>query len=779
MLMVSFLLCPILVKGHHVVGGNISMTQQDNIPGKYVFTLNLYVNEKRLTVNEAETMADETLYLMIFSKKTNELKKSVPIKYRRFEKVIYDNIACEQALGLTIRNYTYDGPLTLNVSEFTDDEGYYVAFERCCRERDIINIENADQAALVFYMEFPSLTQYSKFSSPRFPTFKGEFICKDTPLEFQLKGIDNDGDQLAYSLVTPLNGHNDPVNTVREAQAAPYVPVKWKSPWSQNSIIIGTQPLVIDRNTGKMKVKAGTTGIYVFAIKVEKIRNGKVIGYNTIDYQILIAPCPNDAPPKPLVTINNKPGNGLVSCDKVPVTLQTEDDNDWVFQWMKDGQWIPDKILNRINPDESGTYSVMKNKRNVCSQSSFSEDIKIQFVTTQKPDIIESAAGICDGEEVTLKITPEKDFNYYWERNGTAYQTGELIKTKTGGIYTVYGESTTLKCPSLRDSIQLAVSSKPVPPVISQLSYYVCTGQSTAIKAGEIKDVKYKWYLNNNAIENTTINQLAVTQAGIYEVEYVNAQNCSAMSGKIEVLAAQPTLIDLSPMEGACASSDSLELFGPLDGSFSGKGILKNYFYPKIAGEGIHQISFTHTSAEGCISNASTTITVLPAIQLKFTKTYRVFNGTPVKIDLKSVPENLIYAWSPTESLDNPALPNPIAKPNKTTTYIVTVSDNKGCTATDSVHIVVDFSLKVPNIFSPNGDGTNDIWEIFNLREIYPEAEVYVYNSWGEIIFHQKKNFESWDGRYNNSYVPASVYQYMIVTHKNNIVLDGRLTVIN
>src|SRR5690606_23277766 len=92
------------------------------------------------------------------------------------------------------------------------------------------------------------------------------------------------------------------------------------------------------------------------------------------------------------------------------------------------------------------------------------------------------------------------------------------------------------------------------------------------------------------------------------------------------------------------------------------------------------------------------------------------------------------YVWEPAESLNNPNIANPIARPDETTTYTVTVSTQEGCTATDQVTVTVIPAIIVPNAFTPNRDRVNELWEIENI-ENYPEVRVEIFNRWGNLVF--------------------------------------------
>jgi gliding motility-associated-like protein len=117
--------------------------------------------------------------------------------------------------------------------------------------------------------------------------------------------------------------------------------------------------------------------------------------------------------------------------------------------------------------------------------------------------------------------------------------------------------------------------------------------------------------------------------------------------------------------------------------------------------------------------------------------------------------------WSPGVDLNDSTATNPTATIDTTTTFIVTVSDANGCVDTDTVVVEVLSPIFIPNGFSPNGDGPNDVWEI-DFIEYFPECQVEVYNRWGQLLFISVGYQIPWDGKYEDKEVPIGTYYYVI-----------------
>jgi gliding motility-associated-like protein len=125
--------------------------------------------------------------------------------------------------------------------------------------------------------------------------------------------------------------------------------------------------------------------------------------------------------------------------------------------------------------------------------------------------------------------------------------------------------------------------------------------------------------------------------------------------------------------------------------------------------------------------------------------------------------------------------------------YTLEVTDDNQCveTAIATVGFRQNDCVDIPNVFSPNGDGANDRWEIFagdpastatpyTLGDIYPEAIVEVYSaSWGIMLYRSQKGYpEPWDGRYNGKDLPVNSYIYIIRLNKDMPVITGNVMII-
>lgn len=120
------------------------------------------------------------------------------------------------------------------------------------------------------------------------------------------------------------------------------------------------------------------------------------------------------------------------------------------------------------------------------------------------------------------------------------------------------------------------------------------------------------------------------------------------------------------------------------------------------------------------------------------------------------------YQWSPPDGLNNPGIQDPVATPAVSTIYTVRVTTAAGCegTAALSVKVFTAYDLYVPNAFTPNGDGHNDILRVMpvGIREFFYFA---VFNRLGQRIFYSTNPSAGWDGTLNGKTQMSGVYIWM------------------
>lgn len=164
---------------------------------------------------------------------------------------------------------------------------------------------------------------------------------------------------------------------------------------------------------------------------------------------------------------------------------------------------------------------------------------------------------------------------------------------------------------------------------------------------------------------------------------------------------------------------------------------------------GSHYISIAH--ANGCVRTID----------------FEIENFEPLALTLEQVSLNEITATA-TGGLENYTFifgdenngADNTFRINRTDTYVVTVIDANGCEV--QANIFMEFiDIEIPNFFTPDGDGQNDVWMPRN-QEGFPEILTIIFDRYGREVYRLTLNTPGWDGLYKQSELPTGDYWYVI-----------------
>ncbi len=133
------------------------------------------------------------------------------------------------------------------------------------------------------------------------------------------------------------------------------------------------------------------------------------------------------------------------------------------------------------------------------------------------------------------------------------------------------------------------------------------------------------------------------------------------------------------------------------------------------------------------------------------------------------------YSWSPSTGLSCTTCANPLASPLITTDYCVTVTDTNSCTDSACIRVTIEIqcpsnnNFSVPNAFSPNNDGHNDVLKLDGWKNCVTEFTFSIYDRWGEKVFESDDPAKGWDGVFKGKFMDPGVFVYYI----NATTLDG------
>ena len=423
-----------------------------------------------------------------------------------------------------------------------------------------------------------------------------------------------------------------------------------------------------------------------------------------------------------------------------------------------------------------------------------------------------SQSGVCNGITTTFTITvnplPVATFTYPTNTfcavgtvtptiSGTSGGTfsssnGLIINATTGvinlaastpGIYTITYTLTVGNC-TITPTATVTINAIPNAPIVTTPITYCQNATATALTA---TGTNLLWYnLPNGSIGTSTSPIPSTTVIGsnnYYVTQTIN--NCESPQATINVnvvsAPAIPTITPVGPLQICADSSVIVYSSASTDNLWFKDGVL-------ISGATNNSIQITEagnytvkvSNSNGC-SNLSTPVSVVvfanPIVSAGTDKT--IFEGDSVQlISVVSGGSIFNYLWLPSLYLSDNLAANPwVVNPLTDMLYKLTVTNENGCKGSSSVNVKLLKDLKIPNVFSPNGDGLHDNWDITNLN-LFPNATVQIFNRNGQIIFQSKGYATPWDGKKNGSPVPIGVYYYIINTGDNKPIRSGWLTVL-
>ncbi len=427
--------------------------------------------------------------------------------------------------------------------------------------------------------------------------------------------------------------------------------------------------------------------------------------------------------------------------------------------------WTPVATLNNpsisnpiASPLITTTYYVTVTGANTCTNID-----SIRITVNLKPTITKSGdANMC--QSTFTQLNAGGGVSYSWIPAATLNNPSipnpiASPLTTTTYFVTVTGANT---CTNI-DSIKIIV--KPKPAIITSGDASICQSTSTQLNAGG--GVSYSWTpaatLNNPSIPNPIATPLTTTT---YYVTVTGANTCTNIDS-IKVTVKPPPVFTVNTPVNVCpadstqlnASGGDLYLWQPA-GSLNNPGVANPHAAPSTTTTYFVQITDTVCNYT---STLSTIVTILPLPVIIASKS----NDIDCSNDQSQLNATggIIYSWTPTATLNNPTISNPIARPMTATQYKVKGISATGCVNYDSVVVNINFGIKgnflMPNAFTPNNDGLNDCYGI-KYWGVILQLDFNIYNRWGERVFHTTDPAGCWNGVYNGIPQNPAVFVFII-----------------
>ncbi len=347
------------VNAAHIVGGEIEFITIS--PGVYKIRLIQYRDENQ----DINSVVEQNVTVALFSNKDNERISNLRLLFEDQTEVFYTNVDCSIEELQTTR-VVWSATFELDPKEFADEEGYYITWDRCCRNANVVNILNSGGAGMQYILDIPPLYKNGQpfiNSSPILNKPLSDYACVGQLFYTSFIGQDPDGDSLVYRMAVPLgtkNANRD--NPAPLPDPKPKLEIRWAQGFDIDNVIPGSPALGIS-SRGLLTVNPKTRGLYVFSVVVEEWRDDAVtgvpvkIGEVQRDFQMLVIDgCKPPPPPSLDIVI---PGNETFDPRVDTLKYAVEDDKCFYFKVTNVMQG--EKVSFRADPVSfNGEYEILK-----------------------------------------------------------------------------------------------------------------------------------------------------------------------------------------------------------------------------------------------------------------------------------------------------------------------------------------------------------------------------------------------------------------------------------
>ncbi len=367
------------------------------------------------------------------------------------------------------------------------------------------------------------------------------------------------------------------------------------------------------------------------------------------------------------------------------------------------------------------------------------------------PVAITGTSTICQENSVTLNAS-----------GGTSYSwnTGT-----TGSTLSVTPSSTSTYSVTATDNIgcngtaTYTVTVLPKPTATISGTNSICTGQSTALTSNG--GDTYFWSTGESTV---SVNVTPAIGNTTYSVIATSTNGCTDTATRTVTVNQYPVASILGGVsDTTICSGKNIALNASGNGTYTWNTNENTSF---INASPISSTTYSVVvDNNGCKDTASVNIIVKPSPTANAGEDIALSCGSSAQLNATGIGT---YSWIPTEGLSCSNCPNPIVTPSTTIQYCATITSLNGCSNTDCMIVKTDVEFTIPNAFSPNNDGHNDLFLIRGWDNCIKEFSFVIYDRWGEKVFETNNLNMGWDGTYNGKLMDSAVFVYYVTATLNN-----------
>jgi gliding motility-associated-like protein len=443
--------------------------------------------------------------------------------------------------------------------------------------------------------------------------------------------------------------------------------------------------------------------------------------------------------------------------------------------------WSPGSSLsnpNIANPTTNTTnnitYTVIGTDNNGCSAKD-----TINITVYQSPI---ANAGVdlemCYTDSVTLQGIGGIAFN--WSPAISVNNPTDSVTIANPLVTTTYILTVT-DTNGCKDNDNIIVTVHQAPNINAGLDQTVCLGNVANLYASGL--VNYNWSPDPTLSSTTIPNPSAFTVTdNEYFLQGTDAFGCIGFDS-VMVTVIQPFTMIVGPGAEVCeGQSIQLSAEGAVSYQWEPASSLDNPYVSQPYASPSSNTTYTVIGSDNiCFQDVAYIEVIVHPLPIAYAgEDQIILSGETVILGASGTGT---YSWSPPDGLSCSDCTSPEATPLETTTYVLTVTNEFGCRIEDSVKIRVgcqDDVVFVPNAFSPNGDGFNDVFYVRSNGLRFMDY-MRIYDRWGTVVFETTDKNTGWDGTYNNKDVLPGVYVYYLRATCSNgqaIMKQGNITLI-
>lgn len=679
----------------HLIGGIISYKCIDN--KTYEVTLKMYRDcGSNNTIN---TGFDSHINIAVFDKDWN-LVDTFSI-YDPFVKKLSPRgpTPCLQTPAeICLEEGVYKKTVTLSI----DDGKHYLVHQRCCRTASTLNVATTNSGVGTTYVT--CIPENNSVICNNTPDLKEIplVLCANYDYTFDYAASDADNDSLVYSLETPLNGGSYRTPIPLPPNRGPYLKIRWGGGFSQNNPMNGNPGITIDPITGVITGHPTRLGIYAVAIGITEYRNNVMINKTVHEVNITVVDCaPNVSAG---IQDQTDVGGSNTYCQGNTIEFKNTTTNGTTYFWDFGDSSTADDTSNLETPtfnySDTGVYDVtlIVNPGWPCAD------------TITKPF------------RVYPKIIP-----YFASQDTACFDNHEFNLTAEG----TYGNNAIFSWDN-----GAGVTS---------------TGKDVAVSYSEPGSYNIALSIHENGCTETYIDRVHVYPNPKAKFNQDTTQGCT------------PLTVNFQNNSTAVTPLQYIWNFGDNTNSTAHS---PSKTFEK---QGNYSVGLIVSTANGCIDTDTTYynfINAFPVPTANFTRTparESILNPYISVTNLVNPDEidSLRYFFEDGTETTNYNYEHAFTSSGRQFIKQVVYSKTHGCTdtLTKTVYLEPSYAFYVPNTFTPNGDGINDVL-IAQISD-FQTIEFQIFDRWGQLIFETNQPKVEWNGEVSDgNKAPSETYLY-------------------